>query len=95
MDTFNDICQSFTLANVSKMVDEIVKDRPRGANHGGKNSIQSLMVTCCLQGINPYTYLVDVLQRVGLHPASQVEELTPRVWKTKFADNFLTLDLAL
>ena len=27
--------------------------------------------------------------------ASQVEELTPRVWKTKFADNFLTSDLAL
>ena len=57
--------------------------------------LQSLMVTCRLQGINPYTYLVDVLQRVGLHPASQVEELTPRVWKTKFADNFLTSDLAL
>ena len=57
--------------------------------------LQSLMVTCRLQGINPYTYLVDVLQRVGLHPASQVEELTPRVWKTKFADNFLTSDVAL
>ena len=56
--------------------------------------LQSLMVTCRLQGINPYTYLVDVLQRVGLHPASQVEELTPRVWKTKFADDFLTSDLA-
>ena len=57
--------------------------------------LQSLMVTCRLQGINPYTYLVDVLQRVGLHPASQVEELTPRVWKTKFADNVLTSDVAL
>ena len=55
--------------------------------------LQSLMVTCRLQGINPYTYLVDVLQRVALHPASKVEELTPRVWKTKFADNFLTSDL--
>ena len=39
--------------------------------------------------LKAYTYLVDVLQRVGLHPASQVEELmTPGVWKTKFADNF-------
>ncbi len=56
--------------------------------------LQSLMVTCRLHGINPYHYLVDVLQRVGLHPASQVEELTPLVWKTKFADNFLTSDLA-
>ena len=57
--------------------------------------LQSLMVTCPLQGINPYTYLVDVLQRVELYPASQVEELAPRVWKTKFADNLLTSDLAL
>jgi len=57
--------------------------------------LQSLMVTCRLQGINPYTYLVDVLQRVGLHPASEVEDLTPRIWKTKFVDNFLTSDLAV
>lgn len=55
--------------------------------------LQSLMVTCRLQGINPYTYLVDVLQRVSLHPASKVEALTPRVWKTQFADHALTSDL--
>ncbi|GIU52721.1 hypothetical protein TUM4438_46090 [Shewanella sairae] len=55
--------------------------------------LQSLLVTCRLQGINPYTYLVDVLQRVGQHPASQVEDLTPRAWKAKFADNPLTSDL--
>lgn len=55
--------------------------------------LQSLLVTCRLQGINPYTYLVDVLQRVSQHPASQVEELTPRVWKDKFADTPLTSDL--
>ena len=56
--------------------------------------LQSLLVTCRLQEINPYTYLVDVLQRVSMHPASKVEELTPRIWKEKFADNFLTSDLA-
>ena len=55
--------------------------------------LQSLMVTCRLHDINPYTYLVDVLQRVALHPASRVEELTPRLWKTKFAEHFLTSDL--
>ncbi|MCL1127658.1 IS66 family transposase [Shewanella surugensis] len=55
--------------------------------------LQSLLVTCRLQGINPYTYLVDVLQRVSQHPASQVEELTPRMWKTKFGGNPLTSDL--
>jgi hypothetical protein len=40
--------------------------------------IQSLLTTCRLHEINPHTYLVDVLQRVGEHPMSRVEELTPR-----------------
>ena len=56
--------------------------------------LQSLLVTCRLQEITPYTYLVDVLQRVSLHPASKVEDLTPRIWKEKFSENFLTSDLA-
>jgi transposase len=55
--------------------------------------LQSLMVTCRLQGVNPYHYLVDVLQRVSLHPARDVIDLTPRVWKDKFADDSLTSDL--
>jgi len=56
----------------------------RGAKQVG--IIQSLLVTCKLHGINPHTYLVDVLQRISQHPASRVIELTPRVWKEKFAD---------
>jgi hypothetical protein len=40
-----------------------------------------------MQGVHPYTYLVDVLQRVDRHPAAQVDELTPRIWKEKFARN--------
>ncbi len=63
-----------------------------GAEHVG--IIQSLLVTCKLHDVNPYDYLVDVLQRVGIHPASQVEELTPRVWKERFADNPMRSDLA-
>ncbi len=55
--------------------------------------IQSLISTCRLQGINPYTYLVDVLQRVSLHPASKVEDLTPRRWKDLFASHPLLSDL--
>ncbi len=62
-----------------------------GAEHLGM--LQSLMVTCRLHGINPYTYLVDVLQRVAIHPATDVAELTPLQWKKKFADNFLTSDV--
>jgi len=45
----------------------------------------SLLSTCILQGVDPFTYLVDVLQRVETHPAAKVEELTPRLWKEKFA----------
>ena len=55
--------------------------------------IQSLMVTCKLHGVNPYEYLVDVLQRISQHPAKLVHELTPRIWKTKFGDNPLRSDL--
>ncbi len=62
-----------------------------GAKHVG--IIQSLVVTCRLHGIDPYTYLVDVLQRVGQHPASRVAELTPRLWKDRFAANPLRSDL--
>ena len=62
-----------------------------GAEHVGL--IQSLISTCRLHGINPYTYLVDVLQRVSIHPASRVHELTPRLWKEHFADNPLRSDL--
>ena len=62
-----------------------------GAKHVGV--IQGLLTTCRLQGIDPYTYLVDVLQRVSQHPAKLVEELTPRVWREKFADRPLISDL--
>ena len=56
-----------------------------GAKHAG--IVQSLIAKCRLQGIDPYTYLIDVLQRVGQHPAARVEELTPRRWKALFADS--------
>jgi transposase len=48
---------------------------------------QSLLVTCRMQGINPYDYLVDVLQRINHHPAAEVHLLTPRLWKQHFANN--------
>jgi len=55
--------------------------------------IQSLLVTCRLHDIDPYDYLVDVLQRLGDHPASRVHELTPREWKRCFAGSPLRSDL--
>ena len=36
--------------------------------------IQSLLATCRLHEVDPYTYLLDVLQRVGEHPASRAVE---------------------
>lgn len=56
-----------------------------GAEHVGL--IQSLISTCKLHQINPHTYLTDVLQRISIHPASQVADLTPRLWKEKFSDS--------
>jgi hypothetical protein len=62
-----------------------------GAQHVGV--IQSLIRTCRLQTIDPYTYLADVLQRVSIHPAAEVQLLTPRLWKQHFAENPLRSDL--
>ena len=61
----------------------------------GSAIIQSALVTCRLQGVDPYKYLVDVLQRISEHPASKVGDLTPRVWKEKFSHNPMKSDLAL
>jgi transposase len=52
----------------------------------GVGQLQSLITTCGLQGVDPYIYLVDVLQRIDTHPFSQVDQLTPRRWKEHFAD---------
>ena len=55
--------------------------------------IRSLLATCKLQGVKPYEYLVEiVLQRVDQHPAKDVVDLTPCVWKNRFTSR-LTLDL--
>ena len=41
----------------------------------------TLIGTCRLQGVEPFAYLTDVLDRVDAHPRSRVHELTPRNWK--------------
>jgi hypothetical protein len=55
-----------------------------GAERVGQ--IQSLITTCMLHDVDPYVYLVDVLQRIETHPQAQVDELTPRLWKERFED---------
>ena len=51
------------------------------------------LVTCRLHEVNAYTYLVDVLQRISVHPANRAIELTPRLWKSLFADTPMRSDL--
>jgi len=62
-----------------------------GAEYVGK--IQSLLVTCRLHGVDPYTYFVDVLQRVSVTKASDVADLTPLRWKELFAQKTIRSDL--
>lgn len=62
-----------------------------GAEHVG--IIQSLLVSCRLQGVDPYKYLVDVLQRISMHPAREVEDLIPRNWQDRFGSSPLKAPL--
>ena len=55
--------------------------------------IQSLLVTCRLHEVDACTCLVDVLQRISVHPAKRAIELTPRMWKSLFADAPMRSDL--
>ena len=55
--------------------------------------IRSLLVTCRLHEVDACTCLVDVLQCVSVHPANHAIELTPRMWKSRFADAPLRSDL--
>jgi transposase len=54
---------------------------------------QTLIQSCRLQEVDPWVYLVDVLQRIDTHPAFDVHLLTPRLWKENFAANPLKSDL--
>lgn len=57
-------------------------------------TIQTLPATCHAHGIDPYTYVIDLMQRINTLSATQVHELTPREWVKYFGDNPLRSDLA-
>lgn len=42
--------------------------------------LQTLIANCKIHQIDPFDYLVDVLQKIDSHSISRVEELTPRGW---------------
>ena len=62
-----------------------------GARYAG--IANSLIASCQLHQVDPYTYLVDVLQRIDRHPAMEVHRLTPRLWKKEFANDPLRSDI--
>ena len=46
-----------------------------------------------MKEVDPRLWLTDVLLRIDTHPAEAVHELTPRLWKTLFADTPMTSDV--
>ena len=63
-----------------------------GAEHLG--IMNGLLATCRMQGVDPRIWLTDVLLRIASHPSARVDELTPRLWKTLFADHPMVSDIA-
>ena len=55
-------------------------------SEGGANAaatLYTLIGSCGLQGIDPWFYLRDVLDRVQDHPVSRIRELTPKYWQPR------------
>lgn len=55
-----------------------------GSLRAGKRAaaVMSLIHSAKLNGLDPYAYLRDVLERLPTHPAGQVAELLPHQWQT-------------
>jgi len=54
-----------------------------GNDVAGENlaGLYALVATCEANGLNPETYLADMLLRVQTHPNSRLDELLPHEWK--------------
>jgi transposase len=44
-------------------------------------TIMSLIQSAKLNGLDPYRYIKDVLERIRTQPASRLEELLPHRWQ--------------
>ena len=53
-----------------------------GSHEGAKRAamMYSFFASCKTMGINPWEWLRDVLQRIGDHPRTRIEELLPGRW---------------
>jgi transposase len=54
-----------------------------GSERGGASAatIYTLVESCRAAGVDPHSYLADVLVRVNTHPARLIDELLPARWK--------------
>ena len=55
-----------------------------GSKRGARNAavIYSLLATCELNGVNPYDYFKDILDKLANNwPANQIDDLLPDYWK--------------
>jgi transposase len=54
-----------------------------GSDQGGQTAavLFSFTATCKQQGIDAFTYLRDVFDRIATHPADRLEELLPHRWQ--------------
>lgn len=57
-----------------------------GSEGGAENAavLFSVIVSCKLNGVNPFAYLRDVLLRIHTHPAEKIQQLIPREWQKRF-----------
>jgi transposase len=63
-----------------------------GSNEGGKRAanLYSLIASCHAHGVDPWSYLKDILPRLATTPQSRITELTPRGWKASRAQVIVT-----
>jgi transposase len=53
-----------------------------GSDQGGKTAaiLRSFVASCQRAGVEPFTWLKDVLSRIGAHPIPRLSELLPHNW---------------
>jgi hypothetical protein len=63
-----------------------------GSDKGAKDHaiVLSILSTCRRHGVEPWSYLTDVIQRLTENPACDLNELLPYNWKQKHQPKALT-----